>query len=52
MAPYLYKNLDTEHEIVNEEIYVIGEADLVKRRDRRKKNYGIDYEGNSGGENR
>ena len=37
--------------IVNEEIYAIGEADLVKRRDRGKKNYGIDYEDDSGGEN-
>ena len=49
---HLYKNLDTEHEIVNEEIYMIGDTDLVKRWDRRKKNYGIDYEVNSGGENR
>ena len=51
MSPHLYKNLDTEHEIINE-IHLITKADLVKRRDRRKKNYGIDYEVNSGGENR
>lgn len=42
MTLYLYKNLGQEYEIVNEEIYVIGEADLVERRNRRKKNYGID----------
>lgn len=31
MMSHLYKNLDTEHEIVNEEIYMIGDTDLVKR---------------------